>query len=206
MVNMTVQILRAFNGKSLANMHAVMTVGRVAATTGLVVAAKALGLITPVVASKKGGLAAAQEVDILYLGKGLSPYRLTSEGAGTASEILQQLHGLAEQQDLVWPSSSSSSSVRTFADGLMAFARQARSHKCGERGFVGGQMEAGYQVTHFTRGMLLVVLESGMAPGIVDHLTVRDLSRWTPDQQKHMSPIMDWPAHAVLKTFGVHAL
>ena len=73
MVNMTVQILRAFNGKSVANMHAVMTVGRVAATTGLVVAAKALGLITPVVASKKGGLAAAQEVDILYLGKGLSP-------------------------------------------------------------------------------------------------------------------------------------
>jgi hypothetical protein len=194
-------VLRWANGKAFTNMHKAMTFGRMGAMTGLVVTAKSLGMI---IAGRPSASTQATP-DTLHLGRQLMPYTIPPEGARTATQIMQHILDVAAKSELVWPSSADS--LRTFAEGALELAQCIRSHRDSDGfGFVGGQ-ESGYQVKHFVRSFLLGVQESQMmAPGALDNTVMQELSRWVPDQNQHLEPLMGWSCSQVQSTLGIHAL
>ena len=105
---------------------------------------------------------------------------------------------------LRWPSDRTD--IRTFAETVLSFARDARSNQDGSgyaAGFVGGRGTHNYHVLHFTRAMLLAI--DARLSGAVRGYTMKQIQAWTPDQNDHLQVLLGQSTDQI-EAMGVNPL
>jgi len=198
-------------GADWQDMHNGMGVGTTAVNTGLVATLRELGMVRSI----KPDEAAPEDATILTLGRGGIRYVVKDiVDCEAAMANCADAVTFSAATDVSWPAADDTS-LRRFANGLLALATRIRSHRSqagGDAkpvGLHGGiSKEHEYQCKHFVRYFLKTAEEmdpGGCQPSI-DRLTMRNLAVWLPDENQHIEPINDLTGAAARRLFGITPL
>ena len=209
------EALRWAHNKALVKMHDSMSFGRMHATTGLIIIAQQLCILSK---PDKEDKRVADGVKILSLGKKSSPYILSDfgncqEAIAYAEFVLETCRSVFLQ----WPNPSV---LESFADSLLELANKLRSSRVdGAVRLTGGrkkarldesELDAGYIVQHFTRMVLLTGVRAGRFGSLeepsppIDALLVGRIQTWLPDELGALQPFAGQTAGWLRQTFGLH--